>query len=145
MGLRTPPPYQSQPKTECPHSTRLTDEPFTLRSRGSGERSWLSSTARSARGAAAEHAQDAPGLQPGVAYPAARAARTAGASSGARAASRATVSVTYLQAAEVPIPTPAASLANVSPVRKEGRPVWRAAGQPGPRAAPSSTWPSPGR
>ena len=37
---------------------------------------------------------------------------------GARAASSATVSFTYLQAVVVPTPNPAASSANVSPLRR---------------------------
>src|SRR5258708_31702703 len=40
---------------------------------------------------------------------------------GDRADSSATVSVTYLQAVAVPMPNPAASSANVSPLRRYGR------------------------
>ncbi len=49
------------------------------------------------------------------------AARSAPRNFGARAASRATVSVTYLQAVAVLTPNPAASSANVSPLRRCAR------------------------
>jgi hypothetical protein len=46
------------------------------------------------------------------------ASRTARRSFGARAASKATVSPTYRQAVVMPTPDPAASPANVSPLRR---------------------------
>ena len=52
------------------------------------------------------------------ACPAFFASRTAVRSFGARPASRATVSFTYRQAVEIPTSNPAASSANVSPLRR---------------------------